>query len=51
MGLIFQVIDWRTYQNFKDNKTVIQIFGRTEKGLSVMCEVYDFLSYFCFSQS
>lgn len=46
MGIIFQIIDWQTYHNFKTNQTVIQIFGKTEEGESVLCEVYDFKSYF-----
>ena len=47
MSLIFQVIDWRTYQTYgKSSKTIIQIFGKTEKGESVMVEVDDYYSSF-----
>lgn len=46
MGLIFQIIDWRTYQDYNNNRTIIQIFGKTENGKSVMCEVFDYLSCF-----
>lgn len=44
--IIFQVIDWRTFQDFTNQRTIIQIFGKTEDGKSVMCEIYDFKSYF-----
>ena len=48
MSLIFQVIDWRTYQAYVKgtSKTIIQIFGKTEKGESVMVEVDDYYSSF-----
>lgn len=48
MSLIFQVIDWRTYQAYVrgTSKTIIQIFGKTEEGDSVMVEVDDYYSSF-----
>lgn len=48
MSLIFQVIDWRTYQAYVrgTSKTIIQIFGKTEEGDSVMIEVDDYYSSF-----
>lgn len=46
MSLIFQIIDWRTFYDFKTKTTVIQIFGKTEKGSSVLIEVDDYESCF-----
>lgn len=46
MSITFQVIDWRTFYDFKTTTTVIQIFGKTRKGNSVLIEVNDYESCF-----
>ena len=42
MSLTFQVIDWCVYQDYKNKKSIIQIFGKTLNGESVMIEVDDY---------
>ncbi len=46
MSLTFQVIDWCVYQDYKNKKSIIQIFGKTLNGESVMIEVDDYKSCF-----